>query len=174
MKHILIMGDIGVGKSTLISRLLNTTTRPVCGFYTRGRETDCPGERDFFLHSALLPRWELFYTEENRIATCSPEKREFHPEVFDNQGVSCLQNLHPKGIVVMDELGFLESRSPQFQRRVLEVLDGDIPVLAAVKSQEGIPFLELVKAHPKAAVFRITPDNREELFAQLAPFIETL
>ena len=74
----------------------------------------------------------------------------------------------------MDELGFLESRSPLFQRRVLEILDGDLPVLAAVKSQNGIPFLELVKAHPKTAVFHITPDNREELFSRLVPLMEAL
>ena len=173
MKHILIMGDIGVGKSTLISRLLSCTHRPVCGFYTRehGFGQD---KKDFFLHDAKLPQRDLFFTDENRIATCFPKTVEVQPEVFDNQGVNCLQDLHPNGIVVMDELGFLESRSPRFQRRVLEVLDGDIPVLAAVKSREDIPFLELVKAHPKATVFHITPDNREELFARLAPVVESL
>lgn len=173
MKHILIMGDIGAGKSTLIRRLLPITPRPVCGFYTKeGRNNN--GSKVFFLHNAREPEDAWFSTEENRIATCFPDTVEVQPEVFDHYGVTCLQNLHPGGIVVMDELGFLESRSPQFQRRVLELLDGDIPVLAAVKSRAGVPFLERVKAHPKAALFSITPDNREERFTQLAPIVETL
>ena len=174
MKHILITGEIGAGKSTLIRRLLDTVHRPICGFYTLVRETGRTGEKEFFLHSARLLPEERFYTPENRIALCTHKPVEIYPHVFDCHGVTSLGDPRPGELVVMDELGFLESRSPLFQQRVLELLEGDIPVIAAVKSRPDVPFLEAVKSHPKTTLFHITPHNREELFATLVPVMEKL
>ena len=46
------------------------------------------------------------------------------------------------------------------------LLDGDAPVLAAVKDRE-LPFLERVRAHPKCRSFFITPENRDRLFLEV-------
>ena len=74
----------------------------------------------------------------------------------------------------MDELGFFESKADRFTAAVLEALAGDIPVLAAVKSRTDVPFLNAVRAAPKAEVFSITPENRDELYRLLLPRMEAL
>ena len=77
----------------------------------------------------------------------------------------------PNGhIVLLDEVGFMEASSKAFCGAVLSLLDGDIPVLAAVKDKE-IPFLEQVRNHPKGKCFYITEENRDELFAEVLEFL---
>lgn len=49
----------------------------------------------------------------------------------------------------MDELGFLENDAKVFQSAVLCALDGDTPVLAAVKPKDT-PFLRAVRGHENA------------------------
>ena len=64
-KHILICGERGVGKSTLIRRLLAESTLPVGGFVTR-RLTQADGDGMFpiYLHAAALPPEERPYDPE--------------------------------------------------------------------------------------------------------------
>ena len=55
-KHILICGERGVGKSTLIRRLLAESTLPVGGFVTRRlTQADADGMFPIYLHAAALP-----------------------------------------------------------------------------------------------------------------------
>ena len=72
----------------------------------------------------------------------------------------------------MDELGFMESEAYAFRSAVLRALDSDVPVLAAVKDKQGVPFLQQVRQHPQAEVFAINAENREELFARLLPLVK--
>ena len=55
-KHILICGERGVGKSTLIRRLLAESALPVGGFVTRRLpQADGDGMFPIYLHAAALP-----------------------------------------------------------------------------------------------------------------------
>ena len=55
-KHILICGERGVGKSTLIRRLLAESTLPVGGFVTRRLpQADGDGMFPIYLHAAARP-----------------------------------------------------------------------------------------------------------------------
>ena len=67
----------------------------------------------------------------------------------------------------MDELGFMEQDAERFCSRVLELLDGDIPVLATAKSGHDIDFLNKILSHPNADVYYITIENRDELYELL-------
>jgi len=59
-KHILICGERGVGKSTLIRRLLAESTLPVGGFVTRRLpQADGDGMFPIYLHAAALPPMPL-------------------------------------------------------------------------------------------------------------------
>ena len=172
--HILIVGNPGVGKSTLIRRLLEHNSRPVCGFVTKMEPSEVNGLRSIYVHPAAQPEHAWEYTGENLIGTCDTKIHNINLDAFDTLGVEYLSALPQNGLILMDELGFMEAGSVPFTQRVLEVLDGDIPVLAAVKSRTDIPFLEQVRSHPKATVCHITPENREELFHRLLPIIQSI
>ena len=173
-KHIMIVGERGVGKSTLIRRLLAHTDRPVCGFITKSLSADEDGFHPIYIHPAAQEVDQREYTPENLIGTCDSKIHNINLSAFDTFGVEYLSNLLPGGIVLMDELGFMEAKSAAFTEKVLEVLDGDLPVLAAVKERKDIAFLETVRSHPKASLFYVTPENRDELYETLRPYFETL
>lgn len=96
-----------------------------------------------------------------------------YPQVFDSLGCRLLENAEQADIIVMDELGFLESDARIFQNRILKILDGDIPVIGVIKPKRS-EFLDRVRAHPKVKLVEITPENREEKLSFLRMTAEWL
>ena len=163
-KHILICGERGVGKSTLIRRLLAESTLPVGGFVTRRLpQADGDGMFPIYLHAAALPPEERPYDPEHLVGTCDSRRSIRYPEAFDRLGPPLLTS---GGLLVMDELGFLENDAHRFQAAVLAALDGSTPVLAAVKPKDT-EFLCQVRQHPHGEVFYLTPENRDTLYEHL-------
>lgn len=167
MRPILIVGARDAGKTTLIRRLLSETSRPVRGFYTEKRLTDPPGTHSICLYPAWVDREEYRNTPDNQVGRWNGQSMQPFPQVFDTLGVACLADVPPQALVVMDELGFLESQASRFTQAVLDTLNGSAQVIAAVKDRPDVPFLQAVLAHPQALVFRLTPDNRQALYRQI-------
>ncbi len=157
----LFCGEIGVGKSTLIQKLLDALSEPVYGFYTVKSPFANDGQSRVYLHKAgVFPR---LFTDENCVGICADNKRFPRPWVFDSLGTAILENIPAGSVVVMDELGVLESRSPVFCRSVLRVLGGPYRVFGAVKAA-NTPFLNGVRSHRNCHTYHITPQNRDYLF----------
>jgi nucleoside-triphosphatase THEP1 len=167
--HILICGEPGAGKSTLIQRLLGENSRPVYGFVTPKAPAGENGITRVYIHPAEAA--DRRYTPGNCIGVCGAAYSRGNPEVFDTLGLALLE-ASPGGILLMDELGFMESKTSLFCARVLEALDGDIPVLAAVKSKDT-PFLQKVRSHKNARVYWLTQANRDALYTEIRPAIKT-
>lgn len=163
-QHILICGEVGVGKSTLIQRLLAHDTRPLYGFITKKLTPDENGFHPIYIHPAAAQ--ERRFEPENLIGTCDRRIHNINLDAFNTLGVAYLQ-AKPGGLILMDELGFMEAKAEAFTRAVMQALDGDIPVIAAVKSRTDVPFLNELRAHPNCKVCWITPENRDELYEQL-------
>ena len=173
-RHILICGERGVGKSTLIEKLLQACPRPRYGFLTRMEPADEAGFHPIYIHPAAQPREAWTYTDENRIGSCDSRTHLARPEVFDALGVRLIREARPEGILVMDELGFFEAQAAAFTAAVLQALARDIPVIAAVKSRTDVPFLNAVRSMPKAEIFYITRENRDQLLQELLPRMKNL
>ncbi len=166
-RHLLICGERGVGKSTLIRRLLAHNTRPLGGFVTLRLKT--PDENGFYpiyLYDAAQPEGERRSTRENLVGSCDSRSSVRHSEVFDTLGVRCIESTPEDGLILMDELGFLENGAPAFQRAVLDALDGETPVLAAVKPRDT-DFLRAVRGHERAELVFLDEGNREVLYEAL-------
>ena len=157
MRHILIVGRNGVGKSTLIRALLEMIPTQVHGVITKKEAPQPDGFCPVYIHSYGAPRQ---YGVENRVGLCRQGNSIAFPEAFDRFAVS---EAFPKsGVVVFDALGFLESGAPRFTEAVLKTLDEAPLVIAAVRDKET-PFLDAVRSHPRADVYRIDPENRDRL-----------
>lgn len=157
--HLFLTGEIQVGKSTIVSSVVSRLGVPVSGFRTVSVFRD-GGESDVFLipasgslsdccSASLLAR---------RVPGRRPEVRE---EVFVSCGVPLLSQCSG-GLVLMDELGWMESSSRLFQEAVFSVLDGPVPVLGVVRDQR-LPFLDAVRHHPRVEVVVVTRENRDAL-----------
>ena len=158
--HILITGGVGVGKSTLIHKLLQQTQAAVYGFRTKKAEADASGDAKVYIHAAT---GALTYEDGNVVGLSSPKGGQAYPEVFDNVGLDLLSEIPAGAIVLMDELGFMESQAGLFCEKVMDILDGPYYVIAAVKTM-STPFLDAVRSHEKGLIWTITPENRDGLY----------
>lgn len=170
-KHILLCGDAGVGKSTLIAKLLQQNTRPVGGFVTKRLAEMGDGFHPIYIHPAATPPTQRMADAHNLIGTCNRKIHNIRSEVFDSLGTQYLTELPKRALILMDELGFMESSSPRFCEAVMQALSGELPVLAAVKSRFDVPFLNAVRAHENACVYTVTAKNRDALAEELLPVI---
>jgi len=157
--HILIIGKVGAGKSTLILRLLQHTDKPVYGFLTKKEAPDADGNCQVYIHS---PNGNRQYTNENLVGTCTKDGAFGFPEAFDRFAY-LLKNIPEGSVVMMDELGVMESEAAGFCNAVLSVMDGGYHVIAAVKPKDT-PFLQAVRTHKKARIYRISKTNRDALY----------
>lgn len=167
-RHIIVVGARHAGKSTLTERLSAHNTRPVYGYFTRSDAPDANGYHDIYIYPAGSA--ERVRSRANHIGTCNGRQRVVNTDVFETRGVEYLKN-EPDGIIVMDELGFMETDAEHFKSAVLSCLDGDTHVFATVKAREGIDFLDAVRRHPKAEVFEINEENRDSLYEELLKYI---
>lgn len=172
MKHILICGAKGVGKSTLIRKLCMAANAPIYGYCTKMLSTaDADNLFPIYIHPAWQAEAERAYGSANLIGRCDGRMHDVHTNVFDNLGANYIAAAKPGGYIIMDELGFMEKNAEAFKRAVFNALDGDIPVIAAVKARYDVDFLNRVRAHEKAQLYTITPENRDALYAELLGII---
>ena len=167
-KNVLICGEVGAGKSTLISKLLKATNRPLYGFITKRLEADETGFHPVYIYPAGAT--ERKHTDDNLIGTCDTKVHNVSTEAFNTFGVDYLK-AEPNGLIVMDELGFMEESAKQFVRAVFDALDGDVPVVAAVKARYDVAFLNEIRAHKRSKLFNITKENRDALYQELLPIV---
>ena len=168
--HALIVGDRGVGKSTLIRRVLKELNRPVFGFETKKEEQledplrGCP----IYIYDAgkshiRTPNNLIGYHKEQDIPAITA--------AFDRYAPRLLEAVPEDAVVELDEIGFLEAKSDAFCQAVLHLLEGKNPVIAAVKNREH-PFLDTVRNHPNARCFYITAENRDALYEEVLAFMK--
>lgn len=167
--HALIVGPRGIGKSTLIRRVLEALGRPVFGFETKKEDAmaDPLLGSPVYIHDAWSKR---FYAPKNLVGRCGGKGFSACKNAFDLYAPRLRRPIPAGSVVLLDELGFMESSSTEFCDAVLSLLDGDTPVLAAVKDKD-FPFLNEVRTHPNCKCFFITQENRDALFPEVLAFL---
>lgn len=155
-RHLLFTGEIGVGKSTLLRRILNEEPGTAAGFFTLW---DCKKEYLYLFSYGVVPQ----FVPEYQVASRTEGGTHSISGRFDQLGVAALEPISPADFIVMDELGFLESREQEFQRAVLRTMDGETPVLGVIKPRHNA-FLGQIRAREDVTILEVTPENRDRLF----------
>ena len=161
---ILLCGDINSGKSTMIEKLVADMGEAPRGYITVRRPAGADGKSYVYLYDIADPPENI--GDAQVIMSISDSGTERHPEYMDSLAASYLRDIPEGSLVVMDEIGTLESDSPVFQREVMRILSGNYSVFAAVKAQ-NTEFLRAVRRHPDCELYIITPENRDDLYAQI-------
>lgn len=169
MSHALISGKVGVGKSTLISRVLDNLNVSVKGFETR-KEVSMQDENKGSPVFIYRVGEEKFQSDENLIGWQGSETHITYVETFEKYA-DFVDSLDDCDVIKFDELGFMESECEKFCGSVLKKFDGDIPVIAAVKNAPT-EFLEKVRNHPKCKLFTITEENRDDLVNEVTDYLK--
>lgn len=153
--NVFLTGSPQVGKSTLIQKFLREHPElKIGGFCTVCRKCD-----DNSIHIVPADCPDARLTPENLVGVRRDGKKpRSFPAVFDKVGSSLLSS-PTCDLIIMDELGIMESEAKAFHRAVLAALDGEVPVLGVIKPK-STAFLDAVRAHEKTVVIDITLENR--------------
>ena len=175
MQNVFVTGNVGVGKSTLLRRIIDKSapSQHIYGFCTEKISPD--GKHGDTGKVYIYPASGKCLLQEQYCFADMLGRQHFylHADVFDTVGIALLSDIPYGSIVMMDELGFLESSSTKFCDKVMEILSGDYLVLGAVKPRR-IPFLNAVREHSKTALYEVTEQNRDNLFSEIVLKFENL
>lgn len=165
MKHILLTGEIGVGKSTVIRKTLSHLNMTYGGFCTYFGEDRASADRCLYIGDAAKPH---LCTEENAVVrfVCGKPPEPI-PQRFDLLGAALIQTAGRNAqIIIMDELGRFERDALVFQSAVLEALNGDVPVFGVIK-KTAAGWVDIIRRHPCVSVIDINMDNRDHMPAEI-------
>lgn len=160
VKNILLTGQPGVGKTTLIMKILEELSLKAKGFFTE--EIREKGVRKGFKIRTLDGQEGILA----HVDSTSPKrvgKYGVNVEEFEHIGVRALEEaLEQESPVVIDEIGKMELYSERFREILLKVLDRS-PLVIATIGQQRDSFIEQVRSRADVAVLVVTPENRESL-----------
>jgi len=158
-RNILLTGPPGIGKSTLIERIVSGIQRPVTGFFTR--EIREKGKRVGFSIVTLDGRKGVLAHRDVR-GPFRVGKYGVNVEDIDRVAVPSMIPSGPDVIVVIDEIGKMECFSSLFRESLMRVLDSENPVIGSIALRGG-SFIERVKAREDVSLIEVTERNRDEL-----------
>ena len=160
----LLMGHPGVGKTTIIKKLIEELKLPAGGFYTEEMR-----ENNMRMGFAIvtLSGFKGVLAHRNFKSRYKVGNYGVGVYTLNKIGVKEIQMcLVEKKVIVIDEIGKMELLSPQFQEVVWKALDADNPVLGTITLARH-PFAQKVKARDDVVIYQVTQQNQEEVLKTL-------
>jgi nucleoside-triphosphatase len=159
-RALLLTGEPGCGKTTIIKEVLAKANRSAGGFYTE--EIRAKGIRQGFKiitmdgKSAILAHIDVH--SPHRVS-----KYGVDIESIDKVAVSALREaIQSKDVVVIDEIGKMELFSTPFKDAVLQALESDKRVLGTVMLASH-PWADKIREQPEVEIVKVTRFNRNEV-----------
>ncbi|QCD91206.1 cancer-related nucleoside-triphosphatase isoform X1 [Vigna unguiculata] len=182
-KCFLVTGPPGVGKSTLIMRVLESlrvnSSIKLQGFYTR--EVRRAGQRVGFevvtLDGRTAPLASIHFSSPESVGWPSVGKYKVDVASFESLALPELQVREDTSLFIIDEVGKMELFSSSFFPAVLRVLESNIPVLASIpipKFGRDIPEVARLRNHAGATCFTLNVGNRDAVREQIRSLLEDL
>jgi len=162
--NVLLTGRPGIGKTTLIKRLIEATSLSKGGFYTE--EVREQGQRVGFSLTTLDGKRSLLA----HIKIKSPYRVGRYGvdiDTFEAIGVeSITKAISTNEIIIIDEIGRMELFSKKFRNVVVQALKIGRVVATIRKGKGG--FIDEIKSRKDARVIEVNLKNRETLLSSLA------
>jgi nucleoside-triphosphatase len=166
---ILLTGKPGVGKSTVVKRIIDNISEKVGGFYTREVR-----ENSIRLGFEIV----TLSGEVARLAVKSPKPMFSNEATFGHYkvnldalitiGIPALQNAASMGqIVIIDEIGPMELLSEEFRETVDEILNNNTLLVVGTIVERSYEFSDAVKANPRVILKYVTTENRKKLPSEI-------
>ncbi|MBR5261612.1 MAG: NUDIX domain-containing protein [Oscillospiraceae bacterium] len=171
--HIFITGEIQIGKSTLLGRALSAFPNIRTSGYRTVTVEDVPDAKgSVYIIPADVPDAPLGEHNRAGIRYRLGHGRKVFTQVFDNYGVDCLSRTAGSDIIIMDEIGIMEREADAFSAKIIELLDGDTPIVGVLRKSAETPLAQTIRSHPNVKIVEVTEQNRDSLVEMLTKHIQ--
>lgn len=164
MKNLFLTGKKGIGKSTLLKKVLSKLDISIGGFTT---------ERVFegYYRNYIAKAYDT--GEEYKIIEVDSrdDSKVWFPEVFEEKLIPLLDRSLDKDLIVLDELGCSENNIHRFTSKIFELLDCPKIVLGVLK-EDDCDFINSIKKRPDVKVIRVTEENRDNLVDEILDILK--
>lgn len=163
-RNILLTGKPGVGKTTLVKKIIEALNRRAGGFYTE--EIREGGQRLGFRIRTLDGKEGVLAHKEVK---SSHKVGKYGVNLGDLEEIACdsiKRAMEKDEVVIIDEIGKMELYSKRFREVVIEALDSSKLVVATIGPQH-IKFLDRIKVRNDVELLTITFDNRDKLAEEI-------
>lgn len=169
--HIIICGDKGSGRSSMIRALLRDLNMPVYGFKTPTVNKRPDGFHEIYMFP--YDEENLQPSESCHVGDCNGRERMVNNDVFNTLGVKLLNDRGDGEILVMDEIGFMESDAKVFCDAVIDRLNSGVPIIAALKTSKKTEFVDKVLACENAVFVDMNGADFDAVYKELRPIAES-
>jgi nucleoside-triphosphatase THEP1 len=160
----LVMGEPGVGKTTLIRQVVTGMRLRAGGFYTE--DLRAAGAREGFRIVTLDGDTALLALA-GHPGPVHVSKYGLDLDELDRVGVAAMRRAMERGhVVVADEIGRMQLFSSAFRHAVLEAVGSGYPVLGTVMAGRN-HYADRIKNHPNVELITVTEENRADVLNML-------
>ncbi|MGQ3683834.1 MAG: NTPase [Candidatus Loosdrechtia sp.] len=168
-KHILLTGKPGVGKTTVIKKMLPFLGDDAGGFFTE--EMSAMGKRMGF-RVVTLDGEDGVLAHVDLNSTYQVGRYRVDPDAFEKLVIPVLENaVRDKPVIVIDEIGKMELLSMKFRELVSTILDSKRLLVAVIK-EDGDPFTDWIKKRNDVTIVTVNHENRDTLPGEILEMIE--
>lgn len=178
MNNILLTGDKQIGKSTIIDTTINLLKNNLqsnvsIGGYRIKREIytkDNITTRIFFINCLLDD--SSYKIIENKVTNEQWEMNTFI-EGFNNYSFNLNKSISSCDLIILDEIGFTESKADEFVKNLYSALNSFKPVLGVIRNKE-CSFINNIKNREDVLLISVNEENRNYLPNEILKLLECI
>ncbi len=194
MRHLLLEGPSGVGKTTLLLNRLGSLRKEAGGFVTQRMEDEAGVTRGFCLTAAKsADTSHIPYREDRPGVFLKCGEKVPAGKVFLSTGMELLKNAEDCPFILLDEIGGVELLEPVFFFRLTELFSKNTPCIGVLKSTKNCAMLKqnialmpdcfeqkcrefrtLLQDHPQVEIVRMERRDSTETVRKIDEFIKQI
>jgi len=171
-ENIILIGEIKVGKSTLVKKVLSECQADYKGLFTEA-VVENGMIRGYGIRTDSMSRLEVF-AHEDFDSDYVVGRYKIHESVFENYA-SVLEQMVRQNppLIVIDEIGIMESGVCRYIDNVKKLLDSPIPSLCVVQAR-ALYMRKIIEAMSNAKTVFVDKANRRAVQNELVAELRTL